>query len=63
MHTTLAARIENYMGDATKLGQEAYFRGDDFGLNPYDESDFQHDEWDDGYSQAAFGDTEHDIGN
>ena len=23
----------------------------------------QHDEWDDGYSHAAFGDTEHDVGN
>ena len=51
------------MSDAERLGQDAYLRGDDIDLNPYDEADGQHDEWDDGYSHAAFGDTEHDIGN
>ncbi len=51
------------MSDAYILGQDAYLRGDDISLNPYDEKDAQHDEWDDGYSQAAFSDTEYDTGN
>ena len=51
------------MSDANEMGREAYFRGDSLCMNPYDELDSQHDEWDDGYSQAAFADTEYDIGN
>lgn len=39
------------MSDANMLGRDAYLRGDDLSMNPYDESDAQHDEWDDGYRQ------------
>ena len=34
---------------AFEEGQDAYQRGDDMSLNPYDESDAQFDEWEDGY--------------
>ena len=51
------------MSDACDQGYEAYERGDSADMNPFDERDGQHDEWDDGYAQAAFSDTEHDVGN
>ena len=51
------------MSDAEDMGYEAYFRGDGSLMNPYDERDVQYDEWDDGYYQAKFSDSEHDIGN
>ena len=34
---------------AFEEGQDAYQRGDSLDLNPYDESDMQWDEWEDGY--------------
>ena len=51
------------MSDANDLGRAAYDRGDRRDLNPYCETDAQHDEWDDGYAQAEFSDNEYDIGN
>lgn len=39
------------MSDAYSLGVEAYLIGDSIELNPYDDRDSQHDEWDDGYIQ------------
>jgi len=46
------------MTDANELGRAAYLRGDDISLNPYDVRDAQHDEWDDGYEQEEFNDSE-----
>ena len=48
---------------AYKLGWDAYVLGDDIDLNPYDEANGQHDEWDDGFSEAEFADSDPDIGN
>jgi len=39
--------------DAYHEGIEAFERGDDFGMNPFDEEDAQYDEWEDGYMYAA----------
>ncbi len=51
------------MSDAWQLGYDAYLRGDDIDMNPYDEQDARHDEWDDGYGRADFSDSDPDIGN
>lgn len=40
------------MSDAYQLGKEAHDRGDDFSLNPYDQSDAQYDEWRHGWFDA-----------
>jgi hypothetical protein len=40
------------MMGALEEGKEAYYRGDDLGMNPYDESDDQYDEWRDGWWMA-----------
>ena len=45
------------------LGEDAYSRGDTMEMNPYDERDGQHDEWDDGFSQSEISDSEYDVGN
>ena len=37
------------MSDAFELGRQAFLSGDDISLCPYDESDGQHDEWEDGW--------------
>jgi ribosome modulation factor len=55
--------MENFMSDAFSLGAQAYAIGDSMELNPYDERDAQHDEWDDGYAQASFSDSDFDVGN
>lgn len=47
------------MSDAMKLGFEAYLRGDDISLNPYDERDEQHHEWGIGYRRAEFCDSDY----
>lgn len=33
-------------------GCEAFFRGDLPETNPYDQSDFQYDEWEEGYTDS-----------
>lgn len=40
------------MSDAYQLGQEAFERGEDMELNPYDDMDAQHDDWDFGWFDA-----------
>jgi len=47
------------MTDANDLGRDAYLRGDDISLNPYDERDAQHDEWEEGCRQEEFNDSEY----
>jgi hypothetical protein len=44
------------MSDAYQLGEDAALRGDDVDMNPYDERDAQHDEWEDGYARAMIWD-------
>ena len=44
--------------DAFKMGEEAYDRGDGPEMNPYDEWNSQHDEWDDEWNEAAFDEEE-----
>ena len=51
------------MSDAYDQGSQAYYRGDGPEMNPYDERDSQHDEWDDGWYCAEFSDGDPDIGN
>ena len=38
--------------NAYEEGADAYYRGDDISMNPYDDRDAQFDEWEDGYSDA-----------
>ena len=38
--------------DPYEEGCEAFWRGDMLEMNPYDESDAQHDEWIEGYIHA-----------
>ena len=40
------------MSDAYSLGVEAFNRGDELDLNPYDHSDAQYDEWSYGWMDA-----------
>lgn len=44
--------------DAFEMGEAAYDRGDGPEMNPYDPSDAQYDEWNDGWYGAAFHDGE-----
>jgi len=47
---------EYKISDAYILGGQAYLRGDDESLCPYDESDAQFDEWHDGYNHELVND-------
>lgn len=51
------------MSDAYTLGFDAYERGDQKFMNPYDDRDGQHAEWIEGFEQAEFSDSEFDAGN
>ena len=37
------------MTDAYEQGREAYYRGDEAELNPYDDADAQWEQWRDGF--------------
>lgn len=41
------------MDDAFTEGKEAFHRGDDLDMNPYDDMDYQFDEWEDGWMTAS----------
>ncbi len=40
------------MSDAYSLGVEAFERGDEFGMNPYDVLDVQSEDWQHGWMDA-----------
>ena len=44
--------IRYNMTDAYREGIDAFERGDYFDMNPFDERDAQHYEWEDGYTYA-----------
>ena len=46
------------MSDAYDQGRQAYYLGDGPEMNPYDEWDSLHGEWDDGWNEAAFDEEE-----
>jgi len=51
------------MTDAYQQGREAYLRGDDISLNPYDERDDQFTEWEDGFYDDGDEDSGFSFGN
>jgi hypothetical protein len=51
------------MFSAYEFGQDAYLRGEDISMNPYDEGTPQHIRWIAGYSYAEFRDNEYATGD